>query len=117
MTGRGAGFCAGNDVPGYANPGFGYGRGMGAGARWGGGRGYRHQYWATGQPGWQRFGAAVPWGAGPAFVPPPGAPTAGQQAAALEQQAGWLREQLADLEAHIAGLRGSASEETKSGGE
>lgn len=47
MTGRGAGFCAGNDRPGYAEPGyagFGRGRGLGLGFRVGrgagGGRGF-----------------------------------------------------------------------------
>jgi len=45
MTGRGMGFCAGNDIPGYMNPryvcgGFrresrGLGRGMGYGRHWG----------------------------------------------------------------------------------
>ena len=45
MTGRGLGYCAGNDQPGYAADGFparrggGFGRGLGRGARWGGGRG------------------------------------------------------------------------------
>ena len=57
MTGRGAGFCAGYDVPGYDNPalgrGFGGGRGAGRGFR-GGGRGWRNQYYATGLPGWAR---------------------------------------------------------------
>lgn len=57
-TGRGAGFCEGYNVPGYANPGFGYGfrgglgRGFGHGR--GGGRGWRHRYYATGLPGWAR---------------------------------------------------------------
>lgn len=59
MSGRGAGFCAGFDVPGYANPvpgrGF-WGRGFGRGGRCGGGRGWRRWYYATGLPGWLRFG-------------------------------------------------------------
>ncbi len=29
MTGRGAGYCAGNETPRFANRGFGYGRGRG----------------------------------------------------------------------------------------
>ncbi len=59
MTGRGAGICAGYDVPGDMNPAFGRGfgggrgRGFGRGFR-GGGRGWRHQYYATGLPGWAR---------------------------------------------------------------
>ncbi|MEN8126959.1 MAG: DUF5320 domain-containing protein [Planctomycetota bacterium] len=46
MTGRGAGFCAGNQTPGFANAGggrrfFGRGRGMGCGRGFGwGGAGY-----------------------------------------------------------------------------
>ncbi len=62
MTGRGAGYCAGFGMPGYANAGFGrgYGRGFGMGFGRGGGRGRRHWFWATGLPGWARAG----WGAG-----------------------------------------------------
>ena len=48
MTGRGVGYCAGYDRPGFANPinqfgggrGFGYGRGNGYGRGFGYGRGY-----------------------------------------------------------------------------
>jgi len=47
MTGRAAGFCVGNDRPGYMTPaggrgyyGRGYGRGMGYGRGFGRGRGY-----------------------------------------------------------------------------
>jgi len=58
MTGRGAGYCAGYDAPGFANPAFGRGGGGGA---YGWGRGWRHQYCATGLPGWMRGGAG--WGA------------------------------------------------------
>jgi hypothetical protein len=71
MTGRGAGYCAGFGMPGYANPapgrGFGMGFGRGRGA-WGrgfgaGGRGWRNMFNATGLPGWMRFGGyAAPYG-------------------------------------------------------
>ena len=74
LTGRGAGFCAGYDAPGYGNPipGRGFGRHFwGRGWR-GGGRGWRHWYYATGLPGWMRLGFGWPappmaaaWGAGP----------------------------------------------------
>ena len=53
MTGRGAGFCAGNSVPGYANPMPGqgvFGMGLGRGRA----RGMRNGYWATGVSGWTR---------------------------------------------------------------
>ena len=48
MTGRALGYCAGHNLPGYANPGFGrgFGRGWGRGigrGNWGRGRGlYPH---------------------------------------------------------------------------
>lgn len=58
MTGRGAGYCNGFDVPGYMNPGFragwGGGRGFGRGR---GGFGRRNIFRATGIPGWMRYGA------------------------------------------------------------
>jgi hypothetical protein len=49
ISGRGAGYCTGNDVPGFANMGGGFGRRMG-------GRGWRHRFYATGIPGWARGG-------------------------------------------------------------
>ena len=65
MTGRGAGFCAGFNMPGFMNPmpgrgfgrGYGFGRGSGRGGFGGGGRGWRNWFHATGMPGWMRFGA------------------------------------------------------------
>jgi len=58
MTGRRAGYCAGYGVPGYANPGLG---GLGLRRGWsGGGRGWRHMYYATGLPGWARYGYGPP---------------------------------------------------------
>ena len=59
-TGRAAGFCAGNDRPGFVNPaGGGRSFGRGAGCGGGRGRGRRNMFLATGLPGWQRFGAAA----------------------------------------------------------
>ena len=55
MTGRAAGYCAGYPVPGNLNPFFvGGPRGRGFG---GAGRGWCHWYYATGLPGWIRFGS------------------------------------------------------------
>ena len=66
MTGRGAGYCAGYPVPGYMNPAGGFGRGFGVSPGGGGrGRGYRNMFYATGMPGWARWGA-YPMGAYPA---------------------------------------------------
>ena len=46
LTGRGMGFCAGYDAPGYINTGFGFRRGMGRGffSRGGFGRGFRARW-------------------------------------------------------------------------
>jgi len=52
MTGRGAGYCAGSNVPGYANPlprmGMGFGRGRGGGR--GLGFGWRRMAFAQAAP-------------------------------------------------------------------
>jgi len=63
MTGRAAGFCAAYGMPGSMNPAFGRGMGMGLGRGvmsrgfgGGGGRGRRNMFYATGVPGWMRFG-------------------------------------------------------------
>ena len=70
LTGRRAGYCAGENVPGYANEqvppmgmGRGFGRGGGRGRGRGGGRGWGRgggRGWGRGQPG--------PY---PDYVPPP----------------------------------------------
>ena len=93
MTGCGAGYCAGYGVPGYANPIP--GRGVGCGWR-GGGRGWRHWYYATGLPGWARFGYAPAWGAPP--------PTREQEAEFLKAQADALKQQLDAISQRIAEL-------------
>jgi len=73
-TGRSMGYCSGCASPGWANPGPGrafYGRGT-----WGGGgRGWRHWYYATGLPRWTRSGGPVSgvapvWGYGQPYVDP-----------------------------------------------
>jgi hypothetical protein len=85
MTGRRAGYCAGYDIPGYANPvpRLGLARGF-----CGGGRGWRHWFYATGLPRWARAG----------FAPP----TPQQEADALKEQAGWLKDQLDAINKRIA---------------
>lgn len=103
-TGRGAGYCSGSGAPGYANPGPGRGFGMGGGRGrgfGGGGWGRRNMYYATGLPGWLRFG-------------PPGVPyqnpdpeTEKQilktQADALQSQLDQIRKRLDDIEAGSSG--------------
>ena len=94
-TGRGAGYCAGNDAPGYANPGPGrgfgmsWGRGRGWGVGRGGGRGWRNTYCATGLPGWTRYGAR---------------PTPEQETEFLRTQAERLKDELDSISQRIEEL-------------
>jgi len=108
MTGRAAGYCAGYSVPGYMNPipgrlGLGFGRG------WrGGGWGWRNWYYATGLPGWLRFGYAPAWGRPPAYAPyaAPFAPAMSeeQELEWLKGQAEWLKDQLDAISKRIEEL-------------
>ena len=99
MTGRAAGYCAGSPEPGYVNPVPGRGYGLGTGRGWrGGSRGWRHQYYVTGAPGWMRYGYAPAWGRPPAFGPyaPPYAPEVSR-----EQEAEWLKGQAESLKGQL----------------
>ncbi|MDD5115958.1 MAG: DUF5320 domain-containing protein [Candidatus Omnitrophica bacterium] len=111
MTGRAAGFCAGYSAPGYMNPspGRGYfGRGRGFNARSaggygrGGGAGWRHRYYATGLPGWQRFPAGTPDFEGAYPYAPEMTPK--QEADILRNEAGFLKKQLEDIQVRIETL-------------
>lgn len=105
-TGRAAGYCAGFGLPGYVNPGPGMGLGMGWGWR-GGGRGWRHMYYATGLPGWMRSGYAWPWAAPPTYASPayaPPEPDPQQERDALKAQAEWLQEQLDGISRRMSEL-------------
>lgn len=95
-TGRTAGYCAGFATPGFMSRGAGFGR-RGGGRGIGGGRGWRHRFYATGLPGWMRAG----W---PAAAPVP-APSKEDQARALTQQAGFLEESLAEIKQRLAELQ------------
>ncbi len=89
MSGRGAGFCAGYNAPGFANPTprLGLRRGFCAGGA-GGGRGWRHWYYATGLPRWARWAP----------------PTAEQELAGLKDTAAQLKEQLDAINKRIEEL-------------
>ncbi|KPJ68933.1 MAG: hypothetical protein AMJ45_01455 [Syntrophobacter sp. DG_60] len=89
MTGRGMGYCAGYGLPGYAapRPRLGLGRGRGRGFRW--------QYWATGLPGWRRYGY-TPGVAGGYPVAAPVSP-----GVAPEQELGFLKNQASFLEQQL----------------
>ena len=108
MTGRGAGYCAGYGAPGYANPmpGRGFGMGWGRGRGGGGGRGWRNMYYATGLPGWARYGYAPAWGAPPAaaYGPYGAPPTPEQETEFLKSQAEMLKEELDAISQRIAEL-------------
>ncbi len=111
MTGRGAGLCAGYNVPGFANalPGRGgFGRGWGMG-RGGGGWGRRNWFYATGLTGWQRaaYGGYPPYGS---FAPYT-TPSAGQYypsyapALSKEDQLNELKYQAEYLEDALEGVK------------
>ncbi|NLG37465.1 MAG: DUF5320 domain-containing protein [Clostridiales bacterium] len=93
MTGRGAGYCAGYAVPGYANP-IGFAGGFGCG--FGRGRGFRRMYYATGFPGWARYGY-------------PAHPRANEGAADekefLNNQVDFLEGQLREIKKRLANLK------------
>ena len=99
-TGRGAGFCSGYGMAGYANAavrgGFNrcFGRGRGFWGR-GGGRGWRNWFYSTGLPGWARAGYQAGF---------PAAPTAEQEQQALKQQAQSLSDSLDALNKRIEEL-------------
>ena len=114
MTGRGAGYCAGYDAPGWAGPvpGRGFGMGWGRGGAWGGrggrGGGWRHRNWyhATGLPGWARYGYGPAQGAPPdwGYGPPVAAPSREEETQYLRQQAEWLKQQLDAIDKRIQEL-------------
>ncbi|MBC7105283.1 MAG: DUF5320 domain-containing protein [Firmicutes bacterium] len=111
-TGRGMGYCAGFPVPGFMNPGW-FGWGARLGGWWGGGRGWRHRFWATGVPGWAWWGA-LPlaayglWRAWPSFFGP-GAPEGSEKQAEkefLKEQAAFMEKQLEEMKKRLAELEG-----------
>lgn len=108
MTGRGMGYCAGYDVPGFANPGpvgYGYGRGRGRGFAGGGfgrglglGRGYGRG------AGWFRGAYPVPpyaGGYGYDYAPPY---SKEEETASLRNQADFLKDRLDAVEKRITEL-------------
>ncbi|WP_157109814.1 DUF5320 domain-containing protein [Thermanaeromonas toyohensis] len=75
--------------------------------RGGFGRGWRHMYWATGLPGWLRFGWSPLFAAG-------GAVSAWRRdlyAEWLRGYAGFLESQLDALRAQIGALQGNSKEQ------
>ena len=101
MTGRAAGLCTGYGAPGYANPAFGRGRGLGLGFR--GGRG----------PGFGRgFGFGRRWGTpygGAGYYPAPAAPAPQDELSALRHESEYLKSELDNINQRISELQ-SATE-------
>jgi len=104
MTGRAAGYCAGYDVPGYANPaptrGMAYGRGYGMGYGMGYGRGYGRGYGqGRGRPfaGGLRPGRATPYPAVDPYAGPYGPPSPQDERTFLENQAKVLQDELSGI--------------------
>jgi hypothetical protein len=100
-TGRGLGYCADYGVPGYSNTRYRF-----QGRRFGGfgrGRGFKRMYYATGQPGWARFG----YGQAPATAPqaPVQAPAKGQEISFLEQEQKEIESELEAIKKRIAELK------------
>ncbi len=83
-TGRGIGYCAGYNRPGFANLALGYPGWFGFRCG-GGGRGWRHRYFASGIPGRAQ-------------------PTPEQETADLKAQADWLKGQLDAIQKRIEEL-------------
>jgi len=114
-TGRAAGYCAGYPVPGYMNPipgrGFwGWGRG------WfgrGGGRGWRHWFYATGLPGWMRARIGYPafgrWNVPYNY----GEPTPKEEMEMLKEQLEFLKEQLEEIQKRMNDLEKEQAQEQK----
>ena len=93
MTGRAAGYCTGNQMPGFANPVA--GRGYGFGGRGRGGMGRRNGFYATGLFGWQRFGT----------FNQPAENNAGFTTANKEQELGFLKNQVQNLASAIDDIK------------
>ena len=109
MTGRGAGYCAGYSVPGYANPAVGGGyRGFGRGRGWG--RGFGRGYGRGFGRGWgaSNYG----YGAAPVapYVP---AVSAGQEADILKNEAKALENEIKAINDRIKVLEKDASKSKK----
>lgn len=109
MTGRAAGYCTGYGMPGYANfiPGRGFGMGFGRGrGAWGGGRGWRNMFYATGQPGWMRFGGYPVFYGYPTPYQKPDPELEKQmlkdQAEALQSELDFIKKRLSEVETGTA---------------
>ena len=110
MTGRGAGYCAGFEMPGFMNPmpgrGWGmgrrWGRGGGWGRGWGRGRGWGYGYYPMAFPGAPPVSDVAP------YYPPV---SAEQEVQALKAQAEHSEGTLAEIRKRIAELEAAQEKE------
>lgn len=99
-------------MPGFAStfPGRGW---FGRGRRWfgrGGGRGWRHWYYATGMPGWARYDYGMP-AYGPHAAPYVPEITPNEEREMLKEQSALLRRELKDVEERISTLEKAQTQE------
>lgn len=119
MTGRGAGYCAGYAMPGYANPiggrgWFGRGHGFGRGRGWfGHGRGWRH--WYGPGSGWAPYGYGDPSYGAYAHPAYPYAPelAPGEEMSMLKEQSKVLQNELKEIQERIGTLEKAQAQEKK----
>lgn len=104
MTGRGAGYCAGGNSPGFAGSGAGLGKGGRCRGFAGGGFGRRNMFYATGQPGWARFGASASALNAPAVDPE-------QERAALMGRAEVLGTELERIKSRLDAMESKKSQD------
>lgn len=115
MTGRGAGYCAGFGPQGRENAGprRGLGRGFFGGCGFrdrelgGSGRGRRNRFFATGLPGWMRFGGNA---APNPYQTTERKPALEMEAQVLQNQAEILRERLDFIDKRLAEIKTGTAE-------
>ncbi|MEW6515514.1 MAG: DUF5320 domain-containing protein [candidate division FCPU426 bacterium] len=104
MTGRAAGYCAGNNMPGYANAvgGRGMGAGLGRGRGFGGrGGGFWGRAFGGGGRGWRNwFGAVAGPGYAASAAPNPSL-TPKSERQALKNQAQMLQMEMANIQKRL----------------
>ena len=104
MTGRGAGYCTGNPVPGSMNPIYGYGRCLGRGRGRGGGRRFGRERFVYSQP------IAVQRVYQPTYQPVAQPQSPRQEIAILENYQLGLESHKADLEQEMGGVKARIDE-------
>ena len=88
-TGRGMGYCAGYDMPGFATPGYGLGTAWRRGQ--GGGFGWRNRFFAGAPAGW---------------YPRWELPSQEETLQALKAEADWLKDRLDAIKKRVEELEG-----------